>query len=131
MRGRCGRLFKTWRGRLRALKRDTYALFLACRDERTPWYAKLTAGVVVAYAFSPIDLIPDFIPVLGLLDDMLLIPLGVVLVRSMVPADVLDDCRVRAAAASGNEKPVFWAAAVVIVGLWVVLAYLFYSVVCG
>lgn len=117
MRGWFGRRFEAWQGRLRALKRDTYALLLACRDERTPWYAKLTAGIVVAYAFSPIDLIPDFIPVLGLLDDVLLIPLGVVLVRSMIPADVLDDCQILADTAFVNEKLVFWAAAVVFVGL--------------
>ena len=119
----------TWRDRLRALKRDTHALLLACRDERTPWYAKLTAAVVVAYAFSPIDLIPDFIPVLGLLDDLLIVPLGVLVVRSMLPADVLEDCRVRAEAALVEEKPVFWAAAVIIVGLWIVLACLSYSMV--
>lgn len=117
-----------WRARLRALKRDTYALLLACRDRRTPWYAKLTAGVVVAYAFSPIDLIPDFIPVLGLLDDVLLIPLGVVVVRSMVPADAMEECRGRAEAAFVNGKPVFWTAAVVIVGLWAGLGYLAYGV---
>jgi len=121
----------TWRDRLRALKRDTYALALACRDRRTPWYAKLIAAVVVAYAFSPIDLIPDFIPVLGLLDDLLLIPLGVVLVRSMVPADVLDDCRVQAESAIGNEKPVYGAAAVVIVILWAGTAYLIYRLARG
>jgi len=68
-----------WTRRLKGLRQETYALLLACRDERTPWYAKLTAAVVVAYAFSPIDLIPDFIPVIGLLDDMVLVPLGVVL----------------------------------------------------
>ncbi|MBN9523588.1 DUF1232 domain-containing protein, partial [bacterium] len=78
----------TWRDRVRVLKRDAYALVLAYRDRRTPWYAKATALVVAAYAFSPIDLIPDFIPVLGLLDDLVLVPLGVVLVRRMVPADV-------------------------------------------
>ena len=82
----------------------------------------------MAYAFSPIDLNPDFIPVLGLLDDVLLIPLGVMLVRSMVPADVLEDYRIRADAFV-NEKPVFWAAAVVIDSLWVVLAYLSYLAV--
>lgn len=116
----------TWRGRLRALKRDTYTLVLACRDERTPWYAKLTAAVVVAYAFSPIDLIPDFIPVLGLLDDLVLIPLGVVVVRWMVPASVMDDCRVRAEAAFANEKPVYWLAAAVVVVLWAGAIYLCY-----
>ena len=122
---------ETWRGRLRALKRDTYALALACRDRRTPWYAKLTAMVVVAYAFSPIDLIPDFIPVLGLLDDVLLVPLGVVLVRWMVPADVLNDCRDRAEAAFANGRPVFWTAAVVILMLWAGAAYILYRVAQG
>jgi uncharacterized membrane protein YkvA (DUF1232 family) len=121
----------TWRDRLRALKRDTYALVLAYRDRRTPWYAKLTALVVVAYAFSPIDLIPDFIPVLGLLDDLLLIPLGVVLVRRMVPTDVMEDCRVRADAAFENDKPVFWTAAVVVVILWAATAYFVYRLVAG
>jgi len=125
--GRFGKL----QDRLRSLKRDTYALFLACRDVRTPWYAKLTAAVVVAYAFSPIDLIPDFIPVLGLLDDLLLIPLGVVLVRWMVPAQVMEECRLRAESEFEQGKPVNWTAAVVIVVLWLVLAYLSYRVVRG
>ena len=111
---------------MRALKRETYALLLACRHGRTPWYAKLAAGLVVAYAFSPIDLIPDFIPVLGLLDDMLIVPLGVVLVRSMVPAEVMEDCRGRAEAALGSERPVCWTGAVVIVALWAGLVYLAY-----
>jgi uncharacterized membrane protein YkvA (DUF1232 family) len=127
MMGRFGKL----QDRLRSLKRDTYALFLACRDVRTPWYAKLTAAVVVAYAFSPIDLIPDFIPVLGLLDDLLLIPLGVVLVRWMVPAQVMEECRLRAESEFEQGKPVNWTAAVVIVVLWLVLAYLSYRVVRG
>lgn len=131
MRGWFGRRAAAWRSRLRALKRDTYALLLACRDERTPWYAKLTAAVVVAYAFSPIDLIPDFTPVLGLLDDLVLIPLGVVLVRWMVPASVMDDCRVRADTVTANDKPVFRAAAVVIVILWAGLGYLAYRLAQG
>ena len=111
---------------MRALKRETYALLLACRHGRTPWYAKLAAGLVVAYAFSPIDLIPDFIPVLGLLDDLVIVPLGVVLVRSMVPADVMEDCRVRADAVTDGEKPVFWAAAVAVVAVWAGLGCLAY-----
>ena len=128
MRGRFGRRVQAWRGRLRALERETYALLLACRDGRTPWYAKLSAGAVVACVFSPIDLIPDFIPVLGLLDDFLIVPLGVVLVRSMVPADVMEDCRVRADAVTAGEKPVFWAAAVAIVAVWAGLGYFAYRV---
>lgn len=120
-----------WREGLLRLRRETYVLLLACRDGRTPWYAKLAAGAVVAYAFSPIDLIPDFIPVIGLLDDMVLIPLGVVLVRCMVPAQVMDDCRVRAESAFEQGRPANRVAAVVIVIIWISLAYLSYRVVRG
>ena len=120
-----------WTRRLKALRQETYALLLACRDERTPWYAKLTAAVVVAYAFSPIDLIHDFIPVIGLLDDMVLVPLGVVLVRWMVPAQVMEDCRRRAESEFEQGKPANWTAAVVIVVIWIVLAYLSYLLVRG
>jgi uncharacterized membrane protein YkvA (DUF1232 family) len=66
---------------------------LACRDSRTPWYAKLVVGLVVAYALSPIDLIPDPIPVLGYLDDLILLPLGILLSRKLIPADVMEHCR--------------------------------------
>lgn len=118
---------ETWKLRLRESKRETYALLLACRDERTPWYAKLMAAVVVAYAFSPIDLIPDFIPVIGLLDDMLLIPLGVVLVRWMVPLQVMEDCRSRAQEVIDQGKPVNWIAAAVIIVSWLLLAWWGYS----
>ena len=118
----------TWRGRVRALKRDAYALVLAYRDERTPWYAKLAALTVAAYAFSPIDLIPDFIPVLGLLDDLVLIPLGVLLVRRLVPEAVMAECRVRAEEAVAAGRPVFRSAAVAIVVLWAAAAYLAWRV---
>lgn len=120
-----------WRDRLRALERETYALLLACRDARTPWYAKLTAAVVVAYAFSPIDLIPDFIPVLGLLDDVLLIPVGVILVRRLVPAEVMNDCRDRARTAFEREPPVSRVGVVLVVAVWVALACLTYALVRG
>ncbi|MEK9803682.1 MAG: DUF1232 domain-containing protein, partial [Curvibacter sp.] len=84
------------RQRARALKAETYVLYLAARHPRTPWYAKLLVAVVVAYAFSPLDLIPDFIPVLGLLDDLVLIPLGLLLALRLVPPQVLAECRARA-----------------------------------
>jgi len=77
-----------WKARARQLKQETYALYLAYRDPRTPWYAKVLAGVVVAYAFSPIDLIPDPVPVLGYLDDLLLVPLGIALAIRVIPAPV-------------------------------------------
>ena len=113
---------ETWRGRLRALKRDAYALVLACRDRRTPWYARLTAGVVVAYTFSPIDLIPDFIPILGYLDDLILVPLGIALALKMIPEPVMAECRARAAEAEG--RPTSRLAAVVVILIWIGLALL-------
>ena len=111
-----------WRQRARQLKRETYALYLAYRDPRVPWYAKLLAACVVAYAFSPIDLIPDFIPVLGTLDDLVLIPLGIALSVKLIPPQVMAECRAHAAAAEG--KPINWAAAAVIVAIWIALAAL-------
>ena len=81
---------------MRHLRRELHAIYLAARDPRVPWYAKALIGLVIAYALSPIDLIPDFIPVIGLLDDLVLVPLGILLVRRMIPAGVLAECRARA-----------------------------------
>ncbi len=89
-------MLQRWRARVAELRLETLALALAVRDPRVPWYAKLLAIVVVAYALSPIDLIPDFIPVAGYLDDLLLVPAGLLLVRRMVPQAVLDNSRQRA-----------------------------------
>ena len=111
---------ETGKERARNLRREVYALYFACRDPRVPWYAKALAVAVVAYAFSPIDLIPDFIPVLGYLDDLVLIPLGVVAVRAMIPPAVLADCRERASGMEG--KPRNWLAAAIIVAVWLALA---------
>ncbi len=109
-----------WKSRLRALKAETYALSLAYRDPRTPWYAKAWAAVVVAYAFSPIDLIPDFIPILGYLDDLLLVPLGVLLALKLIPAEVMAESREKAR--DIHEKPVNrWTGALVVL-LWLALA---------
>ena len=108
------------RHRARLIKRDTYALYLACQDPRTPWYAKVFAGGVVAYALSPIDLIPDFIPVLGYLDDLILVPLGIALAVKMIPGPVLVDCR--AAAQIATEKPTNRIAAATIIAIWFVAA---------
>ena len=112
---------KAW---ARRLKREVVALYLCYRDPRVPWYARLFAGAVVAYAFSPIDLIPDFIPVLGLLDDLVLVPLGVWLALKMIPPDVMAESRARASEGLRNGKPVNRAAAFVIVGVWMLLAAL-------
>jgi uncharacterized membrane protein YkvA (DUF1232 family) len=113
-----------WKRRVRHLKSETYALYLAYRDPRVPWYAKAFAALVVAYAFSPIDLIPDFVPLLGYLDDLLLVPLGIALSIKMIPADVLDECRERARADLDRVQPTSRLAAIVIVGIWLLLAAL-------
>ena len=114
--------WRRWAGRL---KSETHALYLAYRDPRVPWYAKLFAALVVGYAFSPIDLIPDAIPVLGYLDDLILVPLGVALAVRMIPEDVLSESRQKAREmVERGERPVSRAAAAVIVVLWLALAVL-------
>jgi len=113
------RLLERWRGWAKALKRETLALYLAMRDARTPWYAKLVAACVVAYALSPIDMIPDPIPVLGYLDDLVLIPLGVALVRWLIPPQVLADCREQADAGIDKKIRIGFVGAAVIVVLWI------------
>jgi len=115
-------VWQQWKDRARALKREVVALWLAYRDPRTPWGAKLLAALVVAYAFSPIDLIPDFIPVVGYLDDLILLPLGVALALKMIPAEVMADARARADKALAEGKPVNYWAAAVIVAIWIALA---------
>jgi uncharacterized membrane protein YkvA (DUF1232 family) len=105
------------RDRLVDLKRQALTVYYAARDPAMPWHVRLLALCVAAYAFSPIDLIPDFIPVLGLLDDLLLIPLGVVLVAKLTPAPVWDSAKERARASA--EKPVSRAAMAVIAAVWI------------
>jgi uncharacterized membrane protein YkvA (DUF1232 family) len=112
------RLWAGWRLRAGLLRRDTYALYLAYRDPRVPWYAKVWAACVVGYAFSPIDLIPDFIPVLGYLDDLVLVPLGVVLAVRLVPPEVWRECRARSEEAMRASRPVSRVAVVVILIIW-------------
>ncbi len=115
---------QTWQQRVEQLKRETYAIYFACKDPRVPWYARVFAGVVVAYALSPIDLIPDAIPILGYLDDLVLVPLGIILVLKMIPPAVLAECREQAEAAMGEEKPKNWIAAVAIVAIWLLAGIL-------
>jgi uncharacterized membrane protein YkvA (DUF1232 family) len=108
---------RTW---ARSLKRDVLALWIAARDPRVPWYAKALAGMVAAYALSPIDLIPDFIPVLGHLDDLLLVPAGIWLVVKLVPASLMAEFRQQAAHRA--ERPASYVAAVVIGLVWIAAA---------
>ncbi|WP_050180102.1 YkvA family protein [Domibacillus robiginosus] len=102
----------------RQLKRHLFVLYFACRDPRVPWYAKAFTACVVAYAFSPIDLIPDFIPVLGFVDDILLVPLGIFLSLKMIPLQVRADCEVRAQELMKKGKPKNWKAGIVVLLVW-------------
>jgi|SRR5689334_5303195 uncharacterized membrane protein YkvA (DUF1232 family) len=104
----------------RLIKRDVHALYLAGRDPRVPWYAKALAALVAGYALSPIDLIPDFIPVLGYLDDVILVPLGIAAVIRLIPPDVMAEHRAMAAAA--QERPVSRAAAIAVIVAWLAAA---------
>jgi uncharacterized membrane protein YkvA (DUF1232 family) len=101
----------------RLIKRDVHALYLAARDPRVPWYAKALAVVVAAYALSPIDLIPDFLPVVGYLDDLIIVPLGVLLTVRLIPPELMTEHRLSAEAAAA--QPVSRVAGAVIAGLWV------------
>ena len=116
------RFFDRWKAWAKHLKIEIYALYLAYRDPRTPWYAKVVAACVVGYAFSPIDLIPDFIPLVGYLDDLLLLPLGVALALRLVPREVLNESRERAGELVGQSQPVNRLAGVVILLVWAALA---------
>lgn len=119
------RLLAEFKQRAHRLRAETFALYLAARHPGTPWYAKLFVAGIVAYAFSPIDLIPDFVPVLGYLDDLILIPIGIALAIRMVPSSVLAECRARAQEVMSQGKPVNRIAGAVIVVIWIALTALF------
>ena len=119
---------EVWKQRARGLKVETYAIWLAYKDPRVPWYARVFAACVVGYAFSPIDLVPDPSPVLGYLDDLVLVPLGIALALKMIPPEVIAECREKAEAAMREGKPTNWKAAAAIVTLWVLTALLVIAV---
>jgi len=114
-------LIAQWRTWARGLKVDTYALYLAYRDPRVRWYARVFAVCVVAYAFSPIDLIPDFIPVLGYVDDLILVPIGIWLAMRMIPAEVMAQSRARAQDALRADRPTNWAVGAAIIAVWLLI----------
>ncbi len=107
---------RTW---AKQLKRKVLVLYFAYKDNRTPWYAKVFAVCVVAYAFSPIDLIPDFIPILGYLDDVILVPLGVAFALKMLPKAVIQECTVKAEERIKNGKPKNWFVGSLIILVWI------------
>ncbi len=118
--------FGKLRQKAKELKVELLALWFACRDPRTPWYAKLWASLVVGYAFSPIDLIPDFIPVLGYLDDIILLPMGIFVAIRLIPDEVLLTSRAKAREwfEQRKAKPKNWLVAMLIILLWVILLLL-------
>ena len=109
---------EAWKQRARQLSAQTYTLYLAYRHPGTPWYAKVFVALVVGYVFSPIDPIPDFIPGVGLLDEMVVVPIGVLIAARMIPQDILEECREKAREVAAGEKPVSRVAAAVVVTLW-------------
>jgi uncharacterized membrane protein YkvA (DUF1232 family) len=113
-----------WKKKVRQLKTETYAIYLASKDPRVPWYAKAIIIFVVVHAFSPIDLIPDFIPVLGYLDDLVIVPFGIWLAMRMIPQDVLAECRNKAQEIMDQETPFRWQAALIILAIWILGATL-------
>lgn len=123
--------FERLKRRARDLKIEVYAVYLAYRDPRVPLYARILAACVAGYAFSPIDLIPDPIPVLGYLDDLVLVPLGIALVVRMIPPDVLAECRQKSREVMSQGKPVNKAAAAVIIVIWLLLAVVAMRIVAG
>ena len=110
--------------RAKKLKTDVPAVFLALKEKKTPWYAKMIAAIVVIYALSPIDLIPDFIPVLGYLDDVIILPALIAWCVKCIPEDVLTDCRTRAVGLWGEGKPKKWYYAIPFVLIWAVVVIL-------
>ena len=113
--------FDRWKDRAKKVRSQLYALYLAYKDPRVPWYGKAFGALVLAYALSPLDLIPDFIPVLGYLDDIVLIPLGITLAIKMIPGEVMEESRKRAELNLSRGSVKTWPATLVIVLLWLAL----------
>jgi uncharacterized membrane protein YkvA (DUF1232 family) len=119
----------SWKTKSKQLKTEVVALYLACKHPGTPWYAKVLAALIIGYALSPIDLIPDFIPVVGYLDDLVLVPAGIALLIKIIPGDILEECRAKAQSDLSNRKPKNWVAAIIIVLIWLFAIYLILSLI--
>ncbi|MDY6834240.1 MAG: YkvA family protein [Chloroflexota bacterium] len=109
------------RNRAKWAEGETYAIFLAYKDPRVPLYAKLLVAAIIIYALSPIDLIPDFIPIIGYLDDLVLIPLGIALAIKVIPGDILDECRAEVQLALSNGQPIAKLGASIVIISWIVV----------
>lgn len=120
---------KLWKIKSKQLKSEMVALYLAYKHPRTPWYAKVLAGLIIGYALSPIDLIPDFIPVLGYLDDLIIVSAGIALLIKIIPRDILEESRAKAQSDILNKKPKNWIAAIIIALIWLLAIYLAFSLI--
>ena len=120
----------SWKTQAKRLRNEIYALYFAARDPRSPWYAKVLAAFIIGYALSPIDLIPDFIPVLGYLDDLIIVPAGIALLIKIIPNGVLQECREKA-----HSQPISikrnWVAGTIIILVWLLLIYIAFSFLWG
>lgn len=116
-------MVEKWKKKAKALKRELYALYLCARHPKTPIYAKVFALLIVSYALSPIDLIPDFVPVLGYLDDLILIPVGIALLIQMIPSGVLQECRQRAQENPPATMMKSWLGGAIIICIWILAIY--------
>ncbi|MBI4188422.1 MAG: DUF1232 domain-containing protein [Chloroflexi bacterium] len=114
---------KSWKEKVKQLHAEVYVLFLAFKDPRTPWYARVFMAMVLAYFLSPLDLIPDFIPVLGYVDDLVIVPAGIYLARKMIPGGVLEEYRQKARSEPVDNK-FKWGGAVIIILVWILVLYL-------
>ncbi len=122
---------ENWKRRAKELKIEVYALYLAYKDPRVPLFVRIFVALVVGYAFSPIDLIPDFIPVLGYLDDLIIVPTGIAIALKLIPADVMTECREKSRAVAAQGKPINKIAAIVIVGIWLAAVIWFVKIING
>ena len=120
---------KSWKTKSAQLKSEIYALYLAYKHPRTPWYAKVLAALILGYALSPIDLIPDFIPVIGYLDDLIIVPAGITLLIKIIPRDILEECRAKARSDLLNRRPKDYIAAIIIILIWIFAIYLTLSLI--
>jgi uncharacterized membrane protein YkvA (DUF1232 family) len=114
---------KLWKKKAKQLQNEVHVLFLASKDPRVPWYAKILALIIIAYALSPIDLIPDFIPVIGYLDDLVLIPAGIIFLMKIIPKEVMAGYREKVRSQQKITKRIGWIAGSVIVAIWLLIIY--------
>jgi len=115
---------RSWKTKAKQLRSEVYALYLASKHPKTPWHAKAFAVFIIGYALSPVDLIPDFIPVVGYIDDLIIVPAGISLLIKMIPKEILEECREKARSQSVGKKRSKWIAGAIIILIWLLVIYI-------